>query len=271
MSSQRERRKLPRTVRILFPNLVLIHGFRTRRIINLALRVGPLTAATLSARHFPRIPPRSHGRCIIYVFLWRPNDATHSAISGSLCSNESTRHCAQFVCVAESVNLGLSYPRLLGSRLGENARMRVLPTEAYVALLSTEQIDVKEQDRLEVLISSRDGGPAFAPTRTKHKGANVFSSRPDDQTPQPPKEERAEETISHNQGRRRPKEVTECFLSFSLRCEIFFSEEERAYFKLRVGNFALAPTPEHHPSTGTRAKTLHIPSRGNARETAQSI
>ena len=78
------------------------------------------------------------------------------------------------LCVTESVNLRLAYCRLLSSRMDENARMRVLSTDAYAALLSTEQLDAREQARREVLLSSRDGGPAYFPTNAKRKGGMSF-------------------------------------------------------------------------------------------------
>ena len=63
------------------------------------------------------------------------------------------------LCIAESVNLGLSYFRILSSKLEENARMRVLPLGSFALLLNTEQLDVKEQARREAILSARDGAP----------------------------------------------------------------------------------------------------------------
>ena len=60
------------------------------------------------------------------------------------------------LCVTESVNLGLSHFRILSSELEGNARVRVISTDAFAALLSSEQLDVKEQARREVALSSKD-------------------------------------------------------------------------------------------------------------------
>ena len=66
------------------------------------------------------------------------------------------------LCVAENVNLGLSYFRILSARLEEFARMRVIAPGEFSSLLNTEQLDVKEQARREMALSLR-GNPVRAP------------------------------------------------------------------------------------------------------------
>lgn len=63
------------------------------------------------------------------------------------------------LCVTESANLGLAYFRILSSKLEGNARMRVLAPSSVANLPNAGQLDVKEQARREVLLSTREGAP----------------------------------------------------------------------------------------------------------------
>ena len=147
-------------------------------------------------RTLPQELPIQSRVSIAYAFSWMRNVARHSAISGDQCSNEPPRHCAQYVIDGERKFGSHSYFRLLGSRLEENARMRVLTDEAYLALLSTEK-------------TRCDGtGPARgAPIRpgwsstpfVKREWGAFFLSTGRFLAPYPCSKERAEETYLHDQ------------------------------------------------------------------------
>ena len=77
---------------------------------------------------------------------------------GGMCAQLNLLAIVLNLCVTESVSLGLGYFRILSSRLEENARMRVIAPNDFFGLLSTEQLDVKEQARRELSLSFRGNG-----------------------------------------------------------------------------------------------------------------
>ena len=59
------------------------------------------------------------------------------------------------LCVTENVGLGLTYFKILSSRLEESARQRIIAPNEFAGLLSSEQLDVKEQARRELNLAFR--------------------------------------------------------------------------------------------------------------------
>ena len=101
------------------------------------------------------------------------------------------------LCVTESANLGLSYFRILSSKLEENARMRVISTDAFAALLSAEQLGVKEQALREVALSSKDGAHPAQYKQPKNQYSSKTGEAP---AGQPPKNQKGGSVSSPRRG-----------------------------------------------------------------------
>ena len=102
------------------------------------------------------------------------------------------------LCITESVNLGLSYFRILSSRLEENARMRVLSSSSFAALLNSEQLDVKEQARREERCPQR----TVLSHHPKNRRANPSSTRQGVRPHQPPRERARNDSFSRTKERK---------------------------------------------------------------------
>ena len=78
---------------------------------------------------------------------------------GGLCAQLNHLSVVLNLSVTEGFSFGLSYFRILATRLEETARQRAVSADDFARLLSYEQLDVKEQARRECALSNKGDFP----------------------------------------------------------------------------------------------------------------
>ena len=82
---------------------------------------------------------------------------------GGLCTQFNLLGVVLNLTVTEGVALGMAYFRILSIRLEEMARQRAVGAEGFIRLLTSEQLDVKEQARRECALAVRGDLPKGSP------------------------------------------------------------------------------------------------------------
>ena len=126
---------------------------------------------------------------------------------GGLCAQLNLVAIVLNLSVTENVGLGLTYFKILSSRLEESARQRIIAPNEFSVLLNNEQLDVKEQARRELSLAFRQQGnrgqPATPFSRARNQPAGGAPPPRQENRPDPRPDTRAPNRRRYNSAQNR--------------------------------------------------------------------
>ena len=140
-------------------------------------------------------------------FLMAGECCSAFSLFGGLCAQLNLVAIVLNLCVTENVGLGLTYFKILSSRLEESARQRIIAPNEFSVLLSNEQLDVKEQARRELSLAFRQTGNRGQPptpfSRARNQPANSTPTVRQEGRPDPRQDTRAHNRRRYNSAQNR--------------------------------------------------------------------
>ena len=77
---------------------------------------------------------------------------------GGICDQINIVSVSPNLCVTENVGLGITYFKITSSLSEESAMGRIIAPRDFSALLSDEQLDIREQARRDISLAFRSTG-----------------------------------------------------------------------------------------------------------------